>query len=146
MFMNNIVQNLKNLKTENQFLSSKMEYIISPDQYKDIVSPGGIYIGTLPRFPKVCYIGQALNFVSRWQKHNTQLINNIHCGYFQVFFNENHCTLDDIQWDILQKLPIDENDAKKTGDILDVYERAYIHKYEDEGYLLLNSITYKGDR
>ena len=116
---------------------NNFEALMTIGLYKD-PSEGGIYLCTYLLDPKYVYVGRTINFKKRWyNQHEKQLINNTHCGYFQTFFNEHNCKVEDFEWSILEPLPVDDINIMKE------HEKVWIKKYnEDKNYILLNSQKY----
>lgn len=104
----------------------------------NITSPGGIYKCTYLKDSRYVYVGRTINFQERWyNQHEKQLKNNVHCGYFQQFFNEHNCSINDFEWSVLEYLPTDDIEIMKA------HEKIWIQKYNhNKHYILLNSQKY----
>ncbi|MBR6253123.1 MAG: GIY-YIG nuclease family protein [Clostridia bacterium] len=126
------------LSTDIKLNISDFDALMNLGMYQD-PSKGGIYICIYLKDPRYVYIGRTVDFNTRWYKqHERQLQYNTHCGYFQKFFNDNNCSVDDFEWQILEPLPI--NDIK----LMEAHEKAWIRKYDnDDNYILLNSQKYR---
>lgn len=127
-------------RTKTKFILNieKLNRRIQPHQYDNLSSNSGIYIFTYIPNPKYVYIGQASNFQERYLQHCRELENNTHCGAFNTFFQNNHCSIADFKFEILQSLPNDKA-------IKDAAEQDFIKQYDNDGkHILLNSVKYKG--
>lgn len=127
--------NFNILVSDLQKNKASLEIFLNPTSFEDLEANGGIYLCTYKKDPRYVYIGKTIDFVQRWKQHSRDLEKGIHCGEWGEFYKKNNCELSDFEWSILQRI--------SNSKALDAAERKYIHDYEDNGYILMNTIKYK---